>query len=184
MNAFAGGRSTTSYTLAGLTITIPAKRQPVGVVFFAVWLPAWLAGGMAALWQVFANGGPEALFLIVWLCGWGVGVYWATYSFLWCAVGKEVVSLASSTLSIKYDVFGVGRTLNYSVYGIRHLRVLPQSRKAVAPTTPFLPLGSGIGAVAFDYGTEVVRFAAVGELEAKEIVSELTARHPFAEGAA
>ena len=139
---------------------------------------------MAALWQVFAKGGPDALFLIVWLCGWAVGVYWATYSCLWFVVGKEVVSLGSGTLAIKYEVLGVGRTLKYDVHGIRHLRVLPQSRKAVAPTSAFLPLGSGIGAVAFDYGTEVVRFAAVGELEAKEIVAELKAKHPFAEGAA
>jgi hypothetical protein len=175
-------RSTLRHTAGGLELVIPAKRNVFSIfliVFLAAWLGGWFIGEASALRELFHFEGREPnFFLMFWLLGWTAGGVFALYALLWLAVGREVVSLRSGSLTIKRAVLGVGLTREYDLAHIKDLRVSPQ------PANQFgwnmSPWGMGGGLVAFDYGAKTVRFAAsVEESEASQIVSDLKALHTF-----
>jgi hypothetical protein len=60
-------RAIVEETMSGITITIPAKRNYLMMVFFAIWLSGWLFGGGTAISRLFTrNEGGFQGFLTIW----------------------------------------------------------------------------------------------------------------------
>lgn len=178
-------RSSLRETPLGLEITIPCKRYPLAIVFMSVWLAFWAVGELAAARQIlFGENGLADAFLLVWLTIWTLGGGWAFYSLLWLAVGKEVIVMSAGTLAIRRDIVGLGRTREYDLEHVRHLRVSPLSNTLYGRGSGHQPWASPAGAVAFDYGAATIRFGAVEEAEAALIIADLKARHSFNDQAA
>jgi hypothetical protein len=118
---------------------------------------------------------PTAAFcLLFWMLGLGV----AMYQFCWFLVGRERIVLSPSRLSIKHEVFGMGRIREYDKEHIRDLRVstMPYKR-AFGSRASFHDRVVGGGVIAFDYGPATVRFGAgLEEAEAKSILVQIQSR--------
>jgi hypothetical protein len=172
-------RSTLREGAAGPEIVIPAKKNWFVLVFLPVWLTGW-AFGLAGASHELVSGrmrdeaGP---FLVVWLVGWSLGGAFALYTWLWNAVGREIVGIGPGILAIRREVAGLGRTREYDLVEVKNLRVSP------APPDPFgwggsaRLGGSGTGTMAFDYGAKTVRFGGgIDEAEAATVIDELGGR--------
>jgi hypothetical protein len=98
-------------TPEGLEILIPARRNWFVTIFLGFWLCGWAMGEFMVPATFFTQGGdPGAiLFTAVWLAVWTVGGVFALYIFWWSLVGRERILLTPSTLSIKRELFGMGR---------------------------------------------------------------------------
>src|SRR6266853_594766 len=83
-----------------VSISAPAARSWLAILFLPVWLCGWAAGELFALSVLFhlripwgrsaqPVAGPASAFLIFWLCMWTVGGAWALYSWLWMIAGHE-----------------------------------------------------------------------------------------------
>jgi len=166
-------------------VVIPATRSILLLVFLSAWLVGWAFGEVMVTRQLFSGRAREGgLFLAAWLTMWTVGGAAAIYAWLWMAVGKEIVSLRPGVLSIRRDVFGLGRSHEYDLAHVRGLRLSPQVSDPFGRTSGTRFWGIGGGLIAFDYGAKTFRFGAgVDEAEASQIIGELKARHSF-EGAA
>lgn len=176
-------RASITESSRGLEVVIPPRRRWFLMLFLGIWLCGWAVGEVMVSVAVFSPvgevGGGEIggrLFLTVWLTAWTVGGGFAIYVFLWSLVGRERVLLTSSMLSIKRELFSMGRLREYEIHHVRDLR---------AAATPYNPSdfraglrfwGIGGGAIAFDHGSATVRFgAALEEGEAKAIVERMGA---------
>ena len=179
-----GRRSTTQETPSGLVIVIPANRHIPTILGLTAWLVGWAAGAYFAAREVYTQPvGFVTVFLSAWLAGWTFGGLWAAYFILWLAFGHEIVTLRAGTLTLKRDVFGLGRLLEYDVGSIRGLRVEPQPADPSERRSGYGPWGTVSGTVAFDYGSSTIRFGAVDDAEGQQIIAELKTRHSFSEGA-
>ncbi|HEY6141546.1 MAG TPA: hypothetical protein VI670_27625 [Thermoanaerobaculia bacterium] len=143
------------------------------MIFLAAWIVLWCYGGGTTIGGLLD---PEKrdLFAMVGLVPWALGLCLALYSVFWQTVGMEIVTLSPTTLKIKNDIAGLGRTREYDVQSLRNLRVSPlgwsERRRSMNP-----------GIIAFDYGSATVRFGGgVDEAEAASIVAHLKSRHNFA----
>jgi hypothetical protein len=96
------------------------------------WLLGWAFGEVFAIQQILAPGPPQAkIFLAVWLALWTVGGCAAAGHVLWMLVGRERLRLTSDALTLKREVFGLGRTKRYDLQRIRGLRAT-----AIPPLPP------------------------------------------------
>jgi hypothetical protein len=187
----------------GLQIVIPAPRIWPAVVFLGLWLAGWATGEMFALRQVLSPAPvPAKVFLAVWLAFWTFGGTAALSVCLWMLIGHERVSLRPDALTIQREAFGLGPTRVYELDRVRNLRAQPMpplseltvERGAQAPdgkravpaeqvTTALRVVGIGGPGISFTYANRPVRFGvALDPTEAQMVVTQLQARHAFAEG--
>jgi hypothetical protein len=157
---------------------VPARRNPLILLFLAGWLVGWCFGEANALRELQGGSAREgSLFLTVWLILWTLGGVFAVYAWLWTAFGKEIVSIQQGALAIKREVLGFGRSREYDLIHIKRLRVAQPTSWSRNGAT-----GSSLGRIAFDYGAKTIRFAGgVDETEALTIISELRSRQRFDE---
>jgi hypothetical protein len=166
-----------------LDIIIPAKPSILAMVWLGAWLVGWAFGETLAFWVLVRGGGNmPVLFLLVWLGGWTLGGAFGIHSWLWTAVGKEIVCLRAESLVVRRTVFRLGKAHEYNLSDVTKLRV---SLAALEPygwgaRGRFWGM-AGTGAVAFDYRGKTFRFGdPLDEAEASQIIRELRARHVFA----
>ncbi len=165
----------------GLQIVIPAKRNPIVLVFLGVWLAGWLMGVVDAVGRVGRDLASDPL-LLVWLVLWALAGSVAAYTWLWMAIGKERILMGATTLSLRRDVAGVGVTRRYRLTGIRDLRVLPQPAGPLDFGGTARAIGFTGGVIAFEYEGKIVRFgAAIEATEAQVIVERMRQRYAFTE---
>jgi len=179
-------RSTITGGPEGLEIVIPARRHLLVLLFLGVWLVGWLMGEMTAITQLFSgrSSGPEG-FILIWLVFWTLGGGFAAYIWLWMLVGKERILIGTSTLHVKRDVLGLGRTRTYELYKIRNLRVAPQPTGPRDAGAAFRLSGLAGGLIAFEYEGKTIRFgAAIDEPEGQMIVERMKQRYAFPETSA
>ena len=166
-------------TPRGLEIVIPAKRNWFVMLFLAAWLCGWLAGEIMVPTTFFPNA-PDSgalLFVGAWFVMWTIGGGFAIYIFLWSLVGRELILLSASRLSLKHDVLGLGRLREYEVTHVSDLRVSPSTYNPFDFRSGLRFWGIGGGVIAFDHGAATVRFgAALEEGEAKSIVARMQSR--------
>ncbi len=87
--------------------------------------------------------------------------------------------MGTSTLHVKRDVLGLGRSRTYELYKIRNLRVAPQ------PTAPWdtgmFKLSGIMGClIAFEFEGKTIRFGtAIDEPEAQTIIERMQQRFSF-----
>jgi hypothetical protein len=187
----------------GLEIVLPAPRIWPVVVFLAVWLAGWATGEAFALRQVLSPAPvPARVFLAVWLVFWTFGGMAALSICVWMLVGHERVRLRPDALTIQREAFGLGPTRVYELDRIRNLRAQPlppfpevtaaqsgqsSEGKRIVPgekaKTILRIIGVGGPGVSFTYARRPVRFGvALDPAEARMVVTQLQARHSFAEG--
>ena len=190
---------------AGLEIVIPAPRIWPAVIFLGLWLAGWATGEAFALRQILlASPLPAKVFLAVWLAFWTFGGAAALSICVWMLVGHERVRLRPDALTLQREAFGLGPTRVYELDRIRNLRAQPLpplaggtvARDERAPDgTGAAPaeqakavlraIGIGGPGISFTYATRAVRFGvALDPLEAQLLVTQLQARHSFADGPA
>lgn len=160
---------------AGPEIVIPVRRNWPLVVLIPLWLILWtsaIAGVEREIVSGRARGG-EAGFFEVWLVAAVLGTCAVVYSWLWNAIGREVIALRSGLLLIRRDVAGLGLRREYDLAEVRHVRVsIPPS--ADARWASPVRFGREPGVIAFDHGARTVRFAeGLDEAEAAMVIAEL-----------
>jgi hypothetical protein len=177
-------RSRISQTIDGLEAAIPSRRNVFQWLFLTAWLLGWGVGEVLAAREVFSGrrGLADDLFTAAWLAAWTLGGVFAIYAWLWMVGGREVIRLRPTSLSVKREVFGMGRSREYDLNYVKNLRV------AAEPTYTWDWIGAmrfwGLagGPVAFDYGARTYRFGnGVDEAEGHQIVEALRAVHRFRE---
>ena len=187
----------------GLQIVIPAPRIWPVVVFLGLWLAGWATGEIFALRQVLSPAPvPAKVFLAVWLAFWTFGGTAALSICLWMLIGHERVSLRPDALTIQREAFGLGPTRSYELDRVRNLHAQPmpplseiavkgdaqalggkQTVPAEQVTMALRAVGSGGPGISFTYASRPVRFGvALDPVEARMVVTQLQARHAFAEG--
>ena len=113
-------------TPAGLVINIPSTKNFGLILFLGFWLCGWFFGEFSAIRQL-ATGKTAAgisLFMVVWLGGWTVGGAAAIYFWLWNIAGHEIVSLTPTSLTIRRDILGFGRSNEYDLPSVKNLRIV------------------------------------------------------------
>jgi hypothetical protein len=177
-----GPRHTAEDDGTTLTFTIPSKRNVFLLAFLGFWLCGWAFGEIMAPLGMFtaAKKDPGAsLFMLVWLCGWTIGGGFAIYIWLWMLRGREIVSISPTTLAVKRDIFGAGRTKNYDITKASRLRFAPATYNPFDWHRSFAFWGLGGGVIAFDYGYSTIRFGAgLDDAEAEHILQRIRARFP------
>jgi hypothetical protein len=177
----AGPRHTAEDDGTTLTFTVPGKLNAFLIAFLGFWLCGWAFGEFMAPVGIFsAKKDPGAsLFILVWLCAWTIGGGFAIYIWLWMVRGREIVRISPSTLAIKRDVFGAGRTKNYDITKVSRLRFAPASYNPFDFHRSLAFWGLGGGGIAFDYGYSTVRFGSgLDDAEAEHILQRIRTRFP------
>jgi hypothetical protein len=179
MIAPARSRASVQDTAAGLEIIVPARRNLFVTLFLGLWLCGWLIGEVVVPVAFFRGGshaGP-AVFTAVWFVFWTIGGGFTIYVFSWSLAGKERILVSRSRLSIKRELFGLGRLREYDRRHISDLRVSLNSYNPIDFRAGLQFWGVGGGVLAFDYGATTVRFgAALEEGEAKSVIAQIKAR--------
>lgn len=163
----------------GEVIRIPASRSVPFLLFLAVWLVGWTAGGLSVIADFRAS---RDLFLGFWLCAWAAGVGFAGLMIVWMLVGAETLRVIHGDLENGWRIGPVVWRKLYQGARIQHLKAAPQNPMFAyfRVSAPF-GLYAQFGAVQFDYGARTVRFApGLDEAEARLIVERLLKSLPSA----
>jgi len=166
-------------TPAGLVVNIPSTKNLILILFLGFWLCGWFFGEFSAIRQL-ETGKTAAgisLFMVVWLGGWTVGGCVAIYFWLWNVAGHEIISLTPTSLTIRRDILGFGRSREYDLPNVKNLRIVPTLGIANFNYTAQSFAG---GSMAFDYGAKTFRFGGgLDEAEAPHLIEVLKSRYPF-----
>lgn len=169
-------------TPQGYRVVIPARRNWFVLLFLFAWLGGWVFGELSASGQLLRGSDKTPVgFLAFWLIGWTVGGLFATAILFWQIAGREIISLGSDILSYRAEALGLGRTRSFCASEIKNLRSTEYAISTFTNQRTWFPpiVGSGFGAVAFDYGARTFRVApSLDEAEARMLVVELSARLP------
>lgn len=163
----------------GLEIVIPGGRNLAVAIFLGLWMAGWLAGELNAI-ALLRRAGTSDPVLLLWLAGWTAAGIVVAYVWLWVLVGRERVLLGASTLRLKRDVLGFGRTRVYPLSKVRNLRVAPPPLRS-GSSNLFLSLAGVVGgAIAFECEERTIRFgASIDEAEAHRIIDRMRQRYAF-----
>lgn len=151
-----------------LRATIPAARSAFNL-FFSVMVLTMSFGIASTGWDLITYAMRHSRWddLPFALVGLLIPVF-GLLLLLWTLFGCETITLKPGWLVVRFEVFGLGRSREYDGGHVKDLRV-GLAPEAQGGAVGFLP-GLGMGAIAFDYGSRVVRF---GMIERPEAVSLL-----------
>ncbi len=164
-----------------LQIVIPTKKNWFIILFFAAWLVGWAVGEFTVPTAFFNKGNDTAplIFTAAWLVAWTVGGMFIIYTWLWQAFGKEIITVDGSYISIKKNVFGLGKLNQYQIGHIKNLRIAPMGYNPWDFRSRMQFSGLTGGVLAFDYGARTFWFGiGVDEVEANEILKKISYRLP------
>ena len=158
----------------GITVCIKTRKNYFALIFFPIWLTGWTVGGFAAISAVL-SGANDTGFLFVWLCGWLVGEVFAISTWLWNALGQEVVAITGGSFEYRRELFG--KTITRKTVPVKSLSNL-RAAGVYGSTWSWGNSGSqwgfSGGVVAVDEGWDTHRFGiGLEEREAVALVSEL-----------
>ena len=162
----------------GPEILIPVRRNWPLIVLMPLWLGIWTTGiaGVAGEIRSGRARGGEAGFFELWLVAAVLGGGVVVYTWLWNAIGREVVGLRPGVLVVRRDVAGLGLSREYSLTDVRNLRVSVPPSDAGRWSSP-IRFGREPGVLAFDHGARTVRFGeGLDEAEASLVLAELGVR--------
>ena len=107
-------KASESDTPEGLVINIPAVKSWFLIFFLGFWLFGWAVGEFSAIRALTGRtpqGGSLCLVLsIAWLGAWTAAGCYFIFWWLWNLAGHEVVSLTPTSLAIRRDILGFGRS--------------------------------------------------------------------------
>jgi hypothetical protein len=158
-----------------LTLSLPAPRRYLTMVLLALGLAFWTYLFIASVGAMFTqlSGSIAALFFILlWFLGWLLAGAVALYALLWMTLGREIVTLAGDTLTLRRDLKGHGTNQTYKARHIENLRVTPDPFSFYEFATSLRPFGLGGGKLIFDYLTLVGQFGAGISLDEAQVVCD------------
>ncbi len=156
-----------------LIVRFRPRRSWGELVFLAVWLTGWTAGGIAAIGAVLNGDWNERPFLLVWLCGWAFGESMVTGVIAWQLSGRELLIVTPQQIEVRKEVGRFARTKLYDVALVRDFKAARvPSAEDEQPRKDFC--------LEFAYDDGTVRVGeGMGEREAEHIAATLSARiHP------
>jgi hypothetical protein len=157
-------RATVVRDATGLRITIPVKRSWLVSLFLTGWLGLWGVGGGTTLLRTLRGERGDDWFTLAFLAIWAVGSVHGAYAWLWQLAGQEIVTVRPSSLVLRREIFGFGRSREFELRHVRDLRVTASSAGARV-------WGLATGPLAFGYGSRTYRFGGgVDEAEARDLV--------------
>ncbi len=188
-------RAIRSAVPGGIRFDVPARRNWLALVFNCAWLGGWAYGELTML-DGLRRGDSPAPFAIAWLVGWTAVGAFALWTIAWGLAGREVITVAGRTLSVRREALGIGFTRRYDAVQVRNLRVSPSAAADSSVEGPDVPPwrgprreeatharagGGGAGPIAFDYAGRTVHLGSGAEgSEAELIVATLRERLPQA----
>ena len=183
------GRATVEDDGTTISISAPAGRSWMAILFYPVWFCGWAAGELFALavlfhiripWMHTVPHAPplaETAFLTLWLCGWTIGGALALYSWLWMVAGREHMQIGGSSLAIWREPIPFPPRRDFDLASVRRMRVGPAQGWLGAQARQYDPFCKG--QIAFDYGSKTLHFGAgLDEAEAFELVRLIAERFP------
>jgi len=166
----------------GMFIEMPSRKNWAVLIFATLWLGGW-AAALNMVWNVFiplnqtspAGDGPMGtdLFLVFWLMAWTAGGLGVLFMLLWGYWGRESLSLAGSTLTLRKSIFGVGRSWHMDLGEVSSFRFSPQQTNWWSQSRLAM-YGLGPGKIQIDHGLRT-RSLGLGldDTEARYIVALL-----------
>lgn len=91
----------------------------------------------------------------------------------WNAFGKEIITIDSALLTIKHDMFGLGKTKAFPVKEISNVRI-SEFHNMILLFSNFLFWNTNSGMIAFDFKDETFRFGIrLSEIESYKLMKKL-----------
>lgn len=162
-----------------LKIVIPTKKNYFLIIFLIVWLGGWFLGERFAINEVFYSetANKSINFVSLWLFFWTIGGILAIFTWLWNVFGYEIITITSTSIFRRYELFKFGRTKEFSASHITHLRLSPAPASSFFSNRGIQGWGFLPGQISFDYGAKTYRFAgSVDESEARQILEKIQRR--------
>ena len=177
--SFPNARATVLDEAGVLRITIPAKRRWFLILFLILWLSMWLYAGVAAAGPQVTREGEPHFFRVIWLVFWAAGSLFALFTLLWMLAGREVARVEGPEISLRREIFGLGRSREFEVAAVRNVRSSVVPFNPWDPSSALMFWGLGGGTIAFDYGPKTYRFGAgLDESESKSLAEMIGSRIP------
>ena len=170
-------------TLTGIRVSIPARKNWLVILFLLAWLGGWVAGETSAISQLLhPKIGPPQAFLAFWLIGWTIGGAAVMATLIWQVSGREVIAVEGHYLIHRVELLGMARSREYQGDLVSRLRAADYSPSLSRQGSWMPPLfGSGVGPIAFDFGSTSVRMGqSLSEAEAPGLVEKLALSLPRA----
>ncbi len=158
-------RATIAEESGTLRVSIPMRRDWVGLIFLTAWLGFWIFLARSSFHESGKDVGPVLLGL------WILAGAWVLYTMLRKLAGRDVMTAGAKMIAVRKAVLGIGITQQYEVAEIRYLRFEPArgSGKSYRPSQ-----------IAFDCADTTASFGAgISQEEATPIISLLTERYNF-----
>jgi len=179
-----GGVPVWEATAAGLRITIPRRRS--GALLFVVLvllaiLIFFSYMDYRSIRDALAMEGPERLFNVVGVLFFTFGCYTVTRMFLCFRGRNETITVNSSSLEYKMEIFGFSRTRFYRSSAVRNLRLTAFLEREPMHGRDYdlRPLSANRGFIGFDYEGKTVRLApALSEEGAAQLLKQMAAYLP------
>lgn len=162
--------------MEGLRLVIPRKWKwgvflalPVELSLFAFFayllFKSWVA-------VIFAPGSlAPKLFIMMFSLVWLGLLGRAVFPWFWNLGGQDILVINDSEITLRHELFGLGRTKVFDVNRVSHWRYVPEQARGKQPSLP-----SGF---AFDFdGKEVRAGAAMEEAEVKQLFMQIRRRFP------
>ena len=135
----------------GLRLTLPCKKDWFRILFFSVWMVGWYFGESNEIPKVIKGlqSGEAPIFDLVWLVMWTFfGLFFGLW-IIWRLLGSEVLAVENGRLTLRKQIAGIGRSLDFDTSQIAALRFRPEH-------------GSGKGyresRIELDYGAKTYTF--------------------------
>jgi hypothetical protein len=112
----------------GLRLTLPCKKDWFRILFFSAWMVGWYFGESNEIPKVIKglSSGEVPIFDLVWL----VMLTFFGLSFsswvIWRLLGSEVLGVANGMLTLRKQIAGFGRSLEFDTSQIAALRFRPE----------------------------------------------------------
>jgi hypothetical protein len=158
-------RATISEESGTLRISIPMRRDWVGLIFLTAWLGFWIFLARSS----FHEAGKD--FGLAWLGLWILAGAWVLHTVLRKLAGRDVMTAGTKMIGVRKEILGIGITQPYEIAEIRYLHFEPARGRGKSYRASH---------IAFEYGEQTASFGAgISREEATPIVSLLTQRYNF-----
>lgn len=165
---------------SGLTIEIPAPRHWFIILFFVVWLCAWVLALDSLIDEL---SQPEQvdgqLFSVLWLAIWTAGGLLVSHEVIWQITGLEVITIRPEAITIARNTTVWTRKKRYEMSHVSDLRLVESE--------PLFTLDrqktfTAKGHLQFKYKRKKIAFGhGLSEPEARELLTKIKSdpRLPF-----
>ncbi len=162
-------------------VSIPLRRSWSQALVATFATGVWLLGGFRVIGALFADPAAPTGTRLSALIGWLLVTIPLLGSGLLAVVGRQLVDVSDSSITIRKALAGIGLPRKYAAERIANLRVadLSDPHEISGLSQKELARAMAGGPLAFDYGTGTVNFGpGLLDAEARQILAELLGRFP------